>query len=92
MDKSPSGRRKALDRRQRTQQVGHEMDLMIRSRRAIRWLLPGLVVKRWMLTSGLGLILALLGAAIWADLNPIYWSIIDRNVYIHNFFFIIESF
>ncbi len=44
-------------------------------RRAARWLLPGLVVKRWMLTSGLGLLLALLGAAIWADLKPIYWSI-----------------
>nr|WP_320677636.1 gluconeogenesis factor YvcK family protein [Prochlorococcus sp. MIT 1300] len=48
---------------------------MIRSRRAIRWLLPGLVVKRWMLASGLGLLLALLGASIWADLKPIYWMI-----------------
>ncbi len=47
----------------------------MRLRRAISWLLPGLVVKRWMLTSGLGLLLALLGASIWADLRPIYWSI-----------------
>ncbi|WP_320668333.1 gluconeogenesis factor YvcK family protein [Prochlorococcus sp. MIT 1307] len=47
----------------------------MRTVRAVRWLLPGLVVKRWMLTSGLGLLLALLGAAIWADLTPIYWSI-----------------
>ncbi len=37
--------------------------------------MPGLVVKRWMLTSGLGLLLALVGAAIWADLKPIYWTI-----------------
>lgn len=43
--------------------------------RAVRWLLPGLVVKRWMFTSGIGLIIALLGAAIWADLNPIYWAV-----------------
>ncbi len=48
-------------------------DLMTRSRRAVRWLQPGLVVKRWMLTSGMGLLIALLGAAIWADLQPIYW-------------------
>ncbi len=48
---------------------------MTRCLRAIRWLLPGLVVKRWMVTSGLGLLLALVGVAIWADLRPIYWSI-----------------
>ena len=46
---------------------------MSRSRRAARWLQPGLVVKRWMITSGLGLVIALLGAAVWADLQPIYW-------------------
>jgi hypothetical protein len=34
-------------------------DLMSRSRRAVRWLQPGLVVKRWVLTSGLGLLIAL---------------------------------
>ena len=41
----------------------------------MRWLQPGLVVKRWVVTSGLGLVLALLGAAVWADLQPIYWSL-----------------
>ena len=46
-----------------------------RFKRAIRWLLPGLVVKRWMMTSGLGLLIALIGASIWADLRPIYWAI-----------------
>ena len=46
---------------------------MTRSQRAMRWLQPGLVVKRWLLTSGLGLLTALLGAAVWADLKPIYW-------------------
>ena len=48
---------------------------MDRSRRAVRWLQPGLVVKRWLLTSGIGLVLALLGAAVWADLQPIYWTL-----------------
>ncbi|MFZ9620398.1 MAG: gluconeogenesis factor YvcK family protein, partial [Prochlorococcaceae cyanobacterium] len=52
-----------------------QRDLMSRSRRAARWLQPGLVVKRWVLTSGLGLVLALLGAAVWADLQPIYWTL-----------------
>ena len=46
---------------------------MTRSTRAVRWLQPGLVVKRWLLTSGLGLMMALLGGAVWADLKPIYW-------------------
>ncbi len=55
--------------------MGLQRDLVTRSRRAFRWLLPGLVVKRWMLTSGLGLLMALLGGAIWADLKPIYWTI-----------------
>ena len=48
---------------------------MSRSLRAVRWLQPGLVVKRWVLTSGFGLLLALLGAAVWADLQPIYWML-----------------
>jgi uncharacterized cofD-like protein len=48
---------------------------MSRSRRAVLWLQPGLVVKRWMITSGLGLLIALLGAAVWADLQPIYWAL-----------------
>ena len=48
---------------------------MLRSRRAMSWLQPGLVVKRWLLTSGIGLVLALLGAAVWADLQPIYWML-----------------
>jgi len=49
--------------------------LYSRFKRAIRWLLPGLVVKRWIMTSGLGLLIALIGASIWADLRPIYWVI-----------------
>tara|TARA_Y100001968_G_scaffold86943_1_gene77927 strand:- start:1312 stop:2748 length:1437 start_codon:yes stop_codon:yes gene_type:complete len=49
--------------------------LYSRLKRAIRWLLPGLVVKRWMITSGLGLLIALIGASIWANLRPIYWVV-----------------
>ena len=53
---------------------GHRrQELMTRSQRAVRWLQPGLVVKRWVLTSGLGLLMALIGGAVWADLKPIYW-------------------
>ena len=60
-------------RQARVLRAHRRRDLMTRSQRAVRWLQPGLVVKRWMLTSGLGLMLALLGAAVWADLKPIYW-------------------
>ena len=52
-----------------------QKDLVSRSRRAARWLQPGLVVKRWMITSGLGLLILLLGAAVWLDLQPIYWTL-----------------
>ena len=70
-------RRRSQGSRPRPSWVGRgdlrQQDLVSRSRRAARWLQPGLVVKRWMLTSGIGLVLALLGAAVWADLTPIYW-------------------
>ena len=62
-------------RRARAIRAQRRKDLVTRSRRAVRWLQPGLVVKRWLLTSGLGLLMALLGAAVWADLKPIYWII-----------------
>ncbi len=59
-------------------------DLISRSRRAARWLQPGLVVKRWMVTSGFGLLLAVLGAAVWLDLKPIYWSLESINWLLSN--------
>ena len=60
-------------RQARVMRAHRRRDLMTRSQRAVRWLQPGLVVKRWMLTSGLGLLMAVIGAAVWADLKPIYW-------------------
>ena len=62
-------------RRARAIRAQRRKDLVTRSQRAVRWLQPGLVVKRWLLTSGLGLMMALLGAAVWADLKPIYWIV-----------------
>ena len=41
--------------------------------RAIRWLLPGLVVKRWLFTSSFGFLIGILGVIIWAEFRPIYW-------------------
>jgi len=43
--------------------------------RIFSWLLPGLVIKRWMITSGIGVITSLLGIAIWTNLRPLYWLI-----------------
>ena len=41
--------------------------------RILSWLLPGLVIKRWMITSALGFLTSLLGLAIWTNLRVIYW-------------------
>ena len=67
--KAPQSRRQ----RARVNRGRRRQELMTRSQRAVRWLQPGLVVKRWVLTSGLGLLMALVGGAVWADLKPIYW-------------------
>lgn len=36
-----------------------------------KWLAPGLLVKRWMLMSAIGVLLTSLGLAIWLDLTPV---------------------
>ncbi len=41
--------------------------------RILSWLLPGLVIKRWMITSAIGFLTSLLGLAIWTNLRPLYW-------------------
>ena len=41
--------------------------------RILSWLLPGLVIKRWMLTSAIGFLTSLLGLSIWTNLRPLYW-------------------
>ena len=69
------GSLKLIRSRKRSLKGVHQSDLMRRSQRAARWLLPGLVVKRWMFTSGLGLLIALIGLVIWADFRPIYWAV-----------------
>jgi hypothetical protein len=43
--------------------------------RILSWLLPGLVIKRWMITSAIGFLTSLLGIAIWTNLRPLYWLI-----------------
>ncbi len=51
-NKSRSSQRQSRQRHARMKRLraAGEKDLIIRSRRAMRWLLPGLVVKRWVLT------------------------------------------
>ena len=50
-------------------------DLLNKILRILSWLLPGLVIKRWMLTSAIGFLTTLLGLAIWTNLRPLYWLI-----------------
>jgi len=51
------------------------LDLFNRILRILSWLLPGLVIKRWMFTSAIGFLTALLGLAIWTNIRPLYWLI-----------------
>ena len=43
--------------------------------RILSWFLPGLVIKRWMITSAIGFLTTLLGVVIWTNLRPLYWLI-----------------
>jgi uncharacterized cofD-like protein len=46
-----------------------------RLRRLFQWLSPGIFVKRWLLTISFGVLMAILGLAIWLKLTPIFWII-----------------
>jgi uncharacterized cofD-like protein len=43
--------------------------------RWFKWLAPGLLVKRWLLLSAGGVLLTILGFAIWIKLTPVYYII-----------------
>ncbi len=53
-----------------------------RVRRLFQWLSPGIFVKRWLLTIYIGVLMTILGLAIWLKLTPIFWlfQTIDRVV------------
>ncbi|EKQ71311.1 hypothetical protein OsccyDRAFT_0177 [Leptolyngbyaceae cyanobacterium JSC-12] len=42
--------------------------------RSFKWLAPGLLVKRWLLLSATGVLLATLGFAIWMKLTPVFYT------------------
>jgi uncharacterized cofD-like protein len=42
-----------------------------RLRRLFQWLSPGIFVKRWLLTISLGVMMTILGLAIWLKLTPV---------------------
>ncbi len=53
----------------------HELQrtsLLPRPLRWLRWLSPGLSLKRWLFASVLGVLLSVLGLAIWFKLTPVY--------------------
>jgi hypothetical protein len=43
-----------------------------RHNRLFKWLSPGLFIKRWLLISASGFLLAVIGSAIWSKLTPVY--------------------
>ncbi|NMG59306.1 YvcK family protein [Geitlerinema sp. P-1104] len=44
-----------------------------RAKQWFKWLSPGLSLKRWLVVSATGMVLALLGIAIWTKLTPVYY-------------------
>lgn len=40
-----------------------------------KWLAPGLLVKRWLLISAGGLLLAIVGIGIWTGMTPIFYTL-----------------
>ena len=40
--------------------------------KVFKWLSPGLFIKRWLLLSATGFVMAVIGTAIWSKLTPIY--------------------
>ncbi|QLE57455.1 gluconeogenesis factor YvcK family protein [Nostoc sp. TCL26-01] len=62
-------------------QALHALQQQSRSRTSYRvnqwfkWLSPGLSIKRWLLISVGGVLLAILGLAIWVKLTPIFWML-----------------
>lgn len=44
-----------------------------RSSHWVKWLSPGLFIKRWLLLSAMGVLLTVLGFAIWTKLTPVYY-------------------
>jgi len=53
-----------------------------RVRRLFQWLSPGIFVKRWLLTIYVGVLMTILGLAIWLKLTPIFWlfQTVDRVI------------
>jgi uncharacterized cofD-like protein len=45
-----------------------------RVNRWFKWLAPGLLVKRWLLLSAMGVMLATLGFAIWMKFTPVFYA------------------
>ncbi|MEM8717666.1 MAG: gluconeogenesis factor YvcK family protein, partial [Cyanobacteria bacterium P01_G01_bin.4] len=43
-----------------------------RLQQSFKWLYPGLSVKRWLSLASFGLVIILLGLAIWVDLSPVF--------------------
>ncbi|MFK8184825.1 MAG: uridine diphosphate-N-acetylglucosamine-binding protein YvcK [Phormidesmis sp.] len=49
--------------------------LSARPKRWMRWLKPGLLVKRWMLLSTLGIFSVGLGIMVWLGLTPVFYTV-----------------
>ena len=75
--KNRKKRIKRIKRIKRTYNYLKKSNFVLKNKilRILSWLLPGLVIKRWMITSAIGFITSLFGLAIWTKGRPLYWLI-----------------
>jgi uncharacterized cofD-like protein len=52
---------------------------------SVKWMAPGLSVKRWMLMSAGGVLLVSLGLAIWVKLTPIFYMTLFARTFLETF-------
>ncbi|MDJ1177092.1 gluconeogenesis factor YvcK family protein [Roseofilum capinflatum] len=64
---------KRLRKNYHTQAVGRRGGKSSRLSQWFKWLSPGLFVKRWMVISAGGMILAAFGLAIWTKMTPVFY-------------------
>ncbi|KKI98646.1 gluconeogenesis factor YvcK family protein [Prochlorothrix hollandica] len=66
-----------LQRRKRRGQTSHGTKIsgttISQVSQWFKWLSPGLLVKRWLLISAVGVVMTVLGLAIWANLTPVHY-------------------
>ncbi|MEL6139551.1 MAG: hypothetical protein AAFR42_19360, partial [Cyanobacteria bacterium J06628_6] len=64
----------------------------VRHNRWMKWLTPGLLVKRWLFLSLVGIFIVVLGAMIWLRLTPVFYTTQFLSNLLTNFTKVVPSY